>query len=616
MKKTLLLLSVTALLSISMLTGCTKEKTSTVGQGSLKLEDGTLSWDAAKNASSYEVDLGSGGETVTKNSYALADRCEYTGDFTVTVRALDASGAKTDVGTMKISAKALSKPSIDIGGTEEEPCFVWKAIEGANTYSYNTYDGKGIRVAEADKDGKVSVPVDNLQEQRITVTAHGGSKGNTLWTSQSATRIYTSSERFDMKLLGKYPAVHTGNPNATPPIYLHVGSTLTKGVYDLDVTLYVMDADGRRLQGNSTWARWIKDLKRQHFWFVDEAVKNHEAESENTIPAPNVPVTKNMRLSVNRGGNVLIPIYGFNTGEKLVVADIKYNGVSVLNASKGKPNPMKQVEKFDVSKADDYLVSYKATGEYYEGNEEKCDIEVPVNLPDGTHYVKVHYYTCKEDGDILEGCGLWGRRLAAKEYYKNGPYTWLNEYDLDVKYPGLDMPNPTERQTAKFTVEVKNKKFKLAAIDFNAGERVIIESVQTFENIPSGNGVHISKGGSEKFKIQTTLAGKPRYGYVTLNITYKIRDVYGDSVTGNGEWGRRIVTEKNEHLWYCETAVSDHYPESANTLVTADQTITNDFFFYEINKYGVISLDLFNFNPGEMIEVLSIKYNGQEVMVK
>ena len=53
-----------------------------------------LSWDAVKDASSYEVDLGSGGENVTKTSYALADRCEYTGEFTVTVRAIGSTGKK------------------------------------------------------------------------------------------------------------------------------------------------------------------------------------------------------------------------------------------------------------------------------------------------------------------------------------------------------------------------------------------------------------------------------------------------------------------------------------------------------------------------------------------
>lgn len=616
MKKTVFLsLAVMLCVSVMLLAGCGKEKDSEKQVGSLKLEAGVLTWNAQENASSYEVDMGSGGENVTKLSYAIADKCDYIGDFSVTVRAVDATGKKTDIGTMEISAEALSKPMVQIGGTEEMPCFIWKAVEGASGYTYDAYDGKGRQKAEVNEEGNYSVPVTNLREQRITITAHGNSDGNKLLVSQEVTRMYSTSEMFDMKLLGSYPAVFTGD--ADSEVYpLKVGSTLEAGLYELEVSMYVMDPNGYRLTGNGIWGRRIKDQAGKHYWFCENAVTNYEKESVDTIPAPDKPVTLKMKLTVDRGGNVVLPFYSFDTGEKAVISDVRYNGVSVLNKSNGRANAIPEVKKFDLTKLDQYLAVYQSPGGYNRNNLPPFLIELPAKLPDGTHHVKVSYYVCTSTGDMLEGNGGWARRLASELHVKNGPYVWLNQYDVADKYFGVDIL-PTERQTSTFTVEVKNGKFNLVAIEFAVGEMLIVEKVETVTKDLNKNGIFVSEGKtSEKFEVETTLKGKPRHGNLTLSITYKVSDVFGGSLSGNGQWGRRIVTDKNVHYWLCTTAVSDAYKESANTLPDATQTITQDFYFYEINKYGKITLDLFSFLPGEMVEILSIQYKGEEVLVK
>ena len=617
MKKTVFLsLAVMTCVMMMSLAGCGKEKVGGKQVGSLKLEAGVLTWDAQKDALSYEVDMGSGGENVSKTSYLLADRCNYIGDFTVTVRAVDAAGKKTDVGAMEISAQALSKPMVQIGGSEGEPCFEWEAVEGASGYTYDAYDGKGIQTAEANEEGIFSVPVSNLQEQRITVTAHGTSEDNQLFVSQKVTRIYSTSEMFDMKLLGSYPAVFTGD--ADSEVYpLQVGSTLKKGLYELEVSMYLMDPNGYRLAGNGTWGRRIKDQAGTHFWFCENAVRGYEKESVGTIPAPDKPITMKMKLTVDRGGNVVLPFLDFDTGEKVVISDIKYNGKSVLNASHGRPNAVPEVKKFDTTTLDKYLVTYQAPGGFNNQKLEPYLIEIPAKLADGKHHVKVSYYICTGSGDIVDGNGGWARRLSSEIHVNHGPYVWLNEYEVAGRYPGVDIPLPTVKQTSTFTVEVKNGKFNLVAIDFGVGEMVIIDKVQTLTRDISGNGIFVSEGEpEEKFEVETTLKGKPRYGEITLSISYRVSDVFGDSLTGNGKWGRRIVTEKNEHYWLCKTAVSDAYKESENTLPKSDQVLVKDFFVYEVNKFGMITLDLFDFQPGEMIEILSIKYEGEEVLVK
>lgn len=617
MKKTVLLsLSVMVLAAAALLTGCKKQTAGKAQTGSLKLEAGTLTWKEQKDAVSYDVDLGSGSETVSKATYPIAERCTYSGDMEVTVYGVDAKGSKSKIGSMEITAQSLKKPLINIGGTADQPCFTWKEVEGASGYTYDANDGNGAQIAKPDENGLYSVPITNMQEQRITVTAHGNSKGSQLWTSKSAVRTYTSSDMFDMKLLGTYPAVFTGKTETGRTFILKVGSTLKKGLYDLEVSMYMMNADGYRMTGNGSWGRRIKDKANIHHWFCENAVSGYEEESIDTVPDPTKPHTVTMKLSVDRGGNVEIPFIDFVTGEKVVICDIRYNGASVLNASNGVPNPIPEIAKMNVENLDRFVVAYQSPGKFDVKTLAPHLIKVPADLPDGKHTVKVTYYICDANGDIVEGNGGWARRLSSDIHVKNGPYVWLNEYQID-RYPGVEIPHPTVAQTSQFTVEVKNGKFNLVAIDFLSGEYVLIEKVHTLKELPSGNGIFISEGkANEKFEIQTTLSGKPRKGNANLSISYRVKTVFGDSITGNGAWGRRIVTEKNDHYWMCANAASDAYPESANTLPSADQVITKDFFFYEINRFGKITLDLFDFSAGDMIEVISIKYNGEEVLVK
>ena len=84
MKKKVLAISI--LVVLVLLAACTT--TPTPANGDLKLENGILTWDVASDAMCYEVDLGNGGVLVNQNQYDLAANCAYSGDVTVTVRAV------------------------------------------------------------------------------------------------------------------------------------------------------------------------------------------------------------------------------------------------------------------------------------------------------------------------------------------------------------------------------------------------------------------------------------------------------------------------------------------------------------------------------------------------
>ena len=127
--------------------------------------------------------------------------------------------------------------------------------------------------------------------------------------------------------------------------------------------------------------------------------------------------------------------------------------------------------------------------------------------------------------------------------------------------------------------------------------------------------IFVSEGKiSETFKVQTMLTGIPRYTDVTLSVTYKVSDIFGEKVEGNGTWGRRIDAG-NKLYWICEEKV-DNYPEAADTVPNPTKEVTKEFYFSEINKFGVITINMYDFFAGDVVEITSIKYNGKEVLVK
>ena len=120
--------------------------------GNLKLEKGILLWDDIPNAAGYEVDLGSGGIPVSDNQYDLAANCGYSGEVSVTVRAIQKNNSRTDIGNMNVAVNKLPQPIISIEGEGEDVCFVWSAVENATGYTYDAHDGKGTVSAVADED--------------------------------------------------------------------------------------------------------------------------------------------------------------------------------------------------------------------------------------------------------------------------------------------------------------------------------------------------------------------------------------------------------------------------------------------------------------------------------
>ena len=226
------------------------------------------------------------------------------------------------------------------------------------------------------------------------------------------------------------------------------------------------------------------------------------------------------------------------------------------------------------------------------------------------------YYVCSANGDMLDGNGMWGRRFSS-ENVDGGTWVWLNAIDVDASIPAANIPKPTERQQFAFEAEIKNGILTMYAIDFNQGEMVIIESVKGMP-VPSGNGIHVFKGQDieETVSVQTTLNDGVRRSGVTLTITLKVSDTLGRSLSGNGVWGRRLNDADGQNYWLCATAPSANFPEAAATLPQAGKTVTFTLKVGEINKKGIFKLSAIDFCEGEMLEIVSVKYNGEEILLK
>lgn len=610
MKKTLLWAVVICLLLSCLAVGCGGKP---AGGGMLTLEAGVLRWEPtdADAFSAYEVDLGGGGQTVEATSYDLAANCDYVGEFTVTVRGVTADGERAEIGSMTVNATRLAEPTVGIEGSAENGYyFVWSAVDGAAGYSYDAHDGNGLRSAEPADGGGYRVPVTSPIKQLIRVYANGTSKDNELLLTSNTLYQYETNERFDLALLAQYPAVFTSSGAGAEE--LRVGSTLASGYYpNMELTVYLMNSGGTALTGNGTWGRRIS--YSENVWLCANDVDGFP-NSAIELPAADEKFTIHAGLMVDRGGNVILPLYDFLNGEMMVIADIKYQGRSVLNASGGTPNPVPEVEKFDVSAADDYLYVFRSPGTWFNDNRESCALRIPVSLPDGKQTVTVSFYACKADGDILEGNGLWGRRLTGEAI--DVAAVWLNAVELSANLPAVDIPQPTALQKFTLEAEIKNGILTLYGIDFNAGEMIIVRSVELQET-PSGNGVHIFSGESieEVFAVQTTLTGK-RTSNAELTITFKLSDLAGNSLTGNGAWGRRLHDGTGADIWLCATAPSDKYPQAADTLPGAGETVTLKIKVSEINKKGVFKLSGLDFLAGEMMQITSVKYNGEEILSK
>ena len=613
MKKAIALVLAVAAMLMCM-AGCDRE-TEQVPTDTLRQENGVLCWDAVEDASYYEVDLGSGATQVQQNAYSIVDECEYVGEFSALVTAVTTEGGRSIVGTMDISVQMLSKPVISVQEKDGKLYFTWEAVEGASGHSYHAYDGAAMQTAQADSNGVFWVEITDTFEQLIQVTAHGSSSGNqVLLTSQDYFQ-YSTDRVFDMTKLAQYRCVYTAG-GATLEMF-EFGTTLTQGVWDLELTMYVMDSKGRSVQGNGGWGRRIFDKKNRLFWFCETPPSDSWPDAANTIPASDEAIKRTIAIDVNRHGNAYIPFYEFNKNEMVVIVDAKFQGKSILNKAGGVPNVEPEVEKLDVDKAvKNAIAVYQADGHYY--NEPGIDnkifnLTLKTNLPDGQHIVDISYYLCKTDGGPVYDNGQWGRRIVDHNRIEKGPYFWLNEWDIGGTFPAQKIPLPTEKANMRHTVDVKNGKFTLTFLDFSKDEMFIINSIKAVE-IPKENGVFVSKGlWEEQFDVTTTLTGVPRYVNVSLEVTCRISDLEGNSLKGKGQWGRRIVPDSKTPIWLTDAAVED-YPESYDTLPTADELYTFNPFVTEVTRHGVVTLNMHDFNVGEMVEIISIRHEGELVM--
>lgn len=608
MKKRIITLISLFSLTILGAVGC-GDKTATVT--ALKVEDGIITWDEVKNANSYEVDIGNGGKTVYETSYDLTETIESAGEYTVKVRCFTTDGKVQEVGQAEVKTAELNEPAVNVQKINKKIYFVWNQADNVKEYSYDAHDGNGYQVAKADENGLFKVPVTDFKEQLITVVAKGTSKDGLLYLPAETMYTYKDGNIFDMAMLSKYPLVYTAEGEIEE--FLKVGSTLQKGVYDMKISLYVMDGNGNKVSGNGIWGRRLVSTDGTLHWFCDKELDEWEG-SGNTIPDPNEIFTTDIRLLVDRGGNIVVPFCDFLKGEKAVIASITYNGKDVISADGGKERPVEEVAKLDLNTLKDYVALYTSPGGWYAENpHEDYEIKIPTKMKDGVASVKITYQVCQADGSMIEGNGMWGRRIAGADPM-SGPWEWLNEYDAGPDFKAVELPKPTETRSTKLGVKVENGYFTITAMDFNAGEILIIKDVEEAKT-PEGNGIFVSNGEiTQQFKVKTTLTGKPRHTNITLDVTYKAYDAFGETLTGNGIWGRRLDGTEGL-IWICEDAV-DGYPEAKGTIVDANKTTTKKFRFSEINKYGVLTFNVYDFNTGEIIEITSIKYNGKEVLAK
>lgn len=611
MKKAMQMI-IALLVVLLCLSACDNNKE--VPSNTLHLDNGVLIWEAVENASYYELDLGNGPTQVNQTSYDLADNCKYVGDFSVSVNAVLPDGERQVIGTIDLSAEKLEKPIVSVKTKDGRKYFTWEAVEFATGYTYHAYDGAAMQTAQPDADGVCWVEITNDFEQMIRVIACGGSRENQVYLNSEEYFQYTTDAVFDMTNLAKYPCVYTAS-GASQDTFIF-GTTLTQGSWDLEITMFVMDSKGRTVQGNGQWGRRTSYHNTHLSWFCETSPSDSWPNAGNTIPSSQEAVTRTLKVDIDRHGNAYINFMHFNKNEMVVIADVKYGGKSRLNESGGLPNEVPEVEKLDMSVLEQAVASFKSNGDIYSNKlEDKTAFQVtlPVNLPDGTHIVDISYYLCTSDGGPVYDNGVWGRRIVDANRAATGPYFWLNEWDIGVDFPAVDLPLPTEKSNMRIAVDVKNGKFTLTFIDFNKDEMFVINSVKAVE-IPQKNGLFVSKGiTGEEFDITTTLTGVPRYNNINLEVTCRVYDLDGNSLKGIGRWGRRILPDNNSPIWLTSQQVED-YKESLGTLPTKDELITFSIYVSEVTRDGVVTLKMPGFLIGEVVEVVSIRHKGKLVM--
>lgn len=586
-------------------------------KGELALEGGILSWSGEENAIHYEISISDVSSTVTGASLDLSKQCKFEGEHTVTVAAQTQSGQRKEVGTMEISAKKLDKPAIYVEtGSDGEKCFVWAADKGVHKYTYDLHDGAGDVEVTAGADGKCTVAFDGSNRTTITVKADGSSDGNTVYLDNEATFEYEGSKIFNLAELGKYPFYYTSKGKGGLENF-SVGTTLEKGAYDLEFDLYFMDSNGNTLSGNGLWGRRITDTMKD-VWCCNTDVSGWPG-SGNTIPDSDQKVTYTLSVNVNKYGEASLSMGDFKANEMMVVADVRYNGKSVMaeHAVTDKDNADK--ETFDLSKLGDFLAVYRGIGDWMtEANKDLFIMQVPVDLKDGVYELELTYQIMDANGAKLSGNGLWGRRFAD---VLQSTLVWCTEYDV-AGFKGMDLPSPNKELTTRLTVTVTDGSFGILCLDFNAGDILAVKSVKKISGsserfdmnkVSSYKNVFVSTGAAiEQFEV---LTNHKERGQIELEISYYAVKSDGYMLTGNGQWGRRMLDEGSEEIWLCATAPASKYPESEQTIPEPNQLVKRKVTV-TLNKNGKFVLNMYDFLPGETIVIKDITYNGQSIVAK
>lgn len=612
MKKRISLLLAMAVMAVLCLIGYSSK-------GELTMESGVLTWEQVKGAASYVVDIDDVRITCDETQVNLAEKCEYEGDYTVTVSSVFDNGKTKEIGSLDITAQAIAKPKVAIQKDEEgQASFVWTVQEGVSSYQYDLHDGYGKIQAKILDDKTYRVNFEEKYETVITVTAKGSSKDNVLYIDSSVSYHYDGTELFSMADLAKYPYYITTDGQLLNELV--VGTTLPKGNYDLEMTFYLMDPNGRSLSGNGSWGRRISHLKGLS-WFCASEVEGWSG-SGNTLPTAIESVTYTLNQNVNKYGETTLSLYSWKTNEMLVVADVKYNGKSVMTDGLVK-HEEEDVVVFDVSKLSDYLAVFKGDGTGWNANYlERYELEIPTDLEDGVYKLEVAYQLMNSDGTGLDGNGTGMRRIYDASMKD---IVWWCEYPVEGQTLGMDeMPRPDEVLTSTFRATVVDGKFKLLCLHFKDGEMLAVKSVKKI----SGSSRHFdlstlsdyknvfvcdgTLGSFQKFRVGTTLCER---GQFELEISYYAMGSNGYMLDSNGTWGRRMIDEGADEHWICLTAPSEDHPDANNTVPEPDQLVTKKVKV-TLNKKGNFFLDMYDFLDGEIIVIADVKYQGESILAK
>ena len=591
--------------------------------GDLTLKDGVLSWDATKDAAYYEVVMGDVSVTSNETKVDLANVCEFEGEHTITVFSVSDSNKKKELGDIDITAVALEKPAVNIMQQDDgSAIFTWKAQEGYN-YAYDFHDGTGVQDATVEDDGTCRVALKTTNYTVFSVIARGTSKDNTYYIGNETGYRYQGQVLFDMSEMVKYPFYTISGGLGLDK--LTFATTLKKGLYDLEMSFYLVDINGASLNGDGLWGRRIWNIKpqgEQLIWFCQNAVEGYDV-SEGTLPTAEEMVTyKVENLEIDRYGEGLLDLADFNVNEMIVITDIKYNGKSVM--AKGFTEHEDEVV-FDTSKLADFLAVYTGTGTWHSENSEASILSIPVDLKDGVYMLEVSYQLMNDSGKAMTGNGLWGRRFT-NENMDDAEMVWLCDYAHAPYSDGDDIPLPTTVLKSTFSGKVQNGKFKLLCLDFNSGDILAVKSVKKISgssakfNMSSLNkykyvhkdSAEYNPDDSETLVVETT---KCERGIFEVEVSYYAMDKDGYMLMGNGKWGRRMLADSEDIVWLCNTAPAEVHAAAKGTVPEPNK-LTTAKMQVALNNKGRFTLHMHDFNEGEMIVIADVKYQGQSILKK